>query len=522
MCGELADIRLLKQQLDLFDSPPLRQTSAAAILLLSALENDALSQASLRWARTAMGDSNLTTRLAAIAALGHSQQTDSLLLLAQALRDPSPAVRQGAIRALAQRRSEAALRLMRRALQDANSEVRQATLHAIVAVLRSFGPEGMGGLLAEALGWIAQTAQGTPESWVVAARTALGDTGRTEALAQLQATSDLRVQLWLIELGLVSHDALLRGTANLDSQLALAAARALAKQDPTGARDAILQVANRLQAQGGRSLLDAAALQLSVGDAGRAVAMLQDAAHSADPALRMHVLDIVAGLPTAARVHLRPLLHVLLNDSVLGLRAYAAGLLTQERGAVIARDEQAPGLISASFETGPQVEGSKDAGAVEGAHPDLGLGETARAAPTPAPPSAEDAAQAAQQQKQERLAQAQARFDQASQSAEAGDSARRSKLLLRARALCASASLRSHPDCVVLTAAATATLAGLYEQDARFTEAMSEYQLLLNNSSDNPAVVAHKRDAQKTTVRMGLRLGRVIVHAESISRSISR
>lgn len=517
LCGELADLRALKQQLDLFDSPPVRQTTAAAILLLSALDPGDLDEASLKWARAALGDSDLSARLSAIAALGYSPQAESLELLSLALRDASPAVRREAVRALAQRRSEASLRLMQRALHDADADVRSTALLAIVGVLRSLGPDGMGSLVAEALGWIAQSMQDSPDWLRDIARLALGDTTQQNERPNLQAIADPAAQRWLIELGLLPREKLIQLCTSQDAMLRLAAARALLFETTQAAHDAIEQAIAGLRAQGGRFALDAAGLQLAIRDAEPPRTELLIAARSADSEIRRHVLDVMAWLPTSAHEHSQRVLRVLLQDRVPGIRAYAAALLNQGRGPGIARTEPAPPQPAEPTEP-------TERGRIAGARPDGGSemdagpaaeNDSTRIGTTT---TNEDTAASDQRQRDERLAQARALFAQATRAGQDSDGARLYKLLLRARALCATAGLRSHPDCIEISAGATYKLASQFERDARFTEAMNEYQALLSSSGKSPSAVEYRREAQRAAVRMGLRLGRVVVHTQSGGR----
>lgn len=514
LCGELSDLRALKQQLDLFDSPPVRQTTAAAILLLSALDPGDLDEASLKWARAALGDSDLSARLSAIAALGYSPQADSLELLSLALRDASPAIRRGAVRALAQRRSESGLRLMQRALHDADADVRSTALLAIVGVLRSLGPDGMGSLVAEALGWIAQSMQDSPDWLRDIARLALGDTAQQNARPNIQVNADPAAQRWLIELGLLPHEKLIQLCTSQDAMLRLAAARALLFETTPAAHVAIEQAIAGLRAQGGRFALDAAGLQLAIRDAEPPRTELLVAARSADSEIRRHVLDVMAWLPKTTREHSQQVLRVLLQDRVPGIRAYAAALLNEGRGPGIARTEPAP----------PQPAEPSERGHLAGVRPDGGgemdggpasENESTRTGTTT---TSEDATASDQKQRDERMAQARALFAQATRAGQDGDGPRFYKLLLRARALCATAGLRSHPDCIEISAGATFKLASQFERDARFTEAMNEYQTLLSSPGKSPSIVEYRREAQRAAVRMGLRLGRVVVHAQSGGR----
>ena len=517
LCGELSDLRLLKQQLDLFDSPPVRQITAAALLLLSAQDHDGLADSSLSWARAALGDADLAARLSAVAALGYSPQSESLRLLAQVLRDPSPALRRGALHALAARRSDAALRLMHSALRDPDIEVRHTAVRAIVGVLRSLGPDGVGGLVAEALQWFAQSLHDSPEWLRRAARLALSDpTAADEQRREpsLTESADPAIQTWLVELGLASPAQLQRLASSADAPLRLAAARALLGDPTPAARDAVAQAAAALHAQGGPWGLDAAGLQLALGDAAQARAELAKAALSADVDVRRHVLDVLARLPPKARERGQAVLRRLLQDRVLGLRAYAAALLSEAHGPPIARSEAAPSDATAATNGGLPQQPDRDGGTAPAAEPAPASQQVSAATEQhPIEPAAE-----AQQQHEERLAQARALLAQAMRDSTDSDPARATKLLLRARALCASPTLRSHGDCIEISATATAKLAAIYEKSARFTEAMSEYQQLLSSPASSPAVVEHRREAQRAAVRMGLRLGRVIVHTQSAGR----
>src|SRR5205085_315617 len=105
---------------------------AAAQSMLQLITNDpvVLSQQSLLWVHSALGDANPAVRETAVEILAQDTTHDVAPVLLELVRDSSALVRQHAVRALGLRAATAPLGALRQALADSQAAVRIEAIHA--------------------------------------------------------------------------------------------------------------------------------------------------------------------------------------------------------------------------------------------------------------------------------------------------------------------------------------------------------------------------------------------------------
>ena len=132
--GEPADALALAGLMASANEPPLAQAAARAVVRIVGRDPGFLSQQSLSWARSALGDSDALVRRSAATILGDNQNAGAVSLLTGMLKDTDSGVRRSVVTALGRRVDPGAVAGLRNALRDSDSAVR---LDALRALLRS-------------------------------------------------------------------------------------------------------------------------------------------------------------------------------------------------------------------------------------------------------------------------------------------------------------------------------------------------------------------------------------------------
>lgn len=397
--GDSLDAKLLGDRLQPTAMDALRLAAAVAVVQIAARDPSTLAAQSLAWARGAATDRNWLLRQSAAAALGETQSSESLPLLAKLLTDERPEVRKQAISALGNRAEPSALTLLATALGDADISVRRAALQAIarqtLLQLRNgtLNKSQLQELLAKTL------SSGSAEEQLLAAGVLLraGDAGQLERIQAALASSDASLRLLAVEQLTTQKELLAKALEDADEAVRFAAARKLAELKDLRAV-AVLDAALK---RGGHQGLLAFALLSQLGQKRSPPADLQQVLKTAPTAERIKLIEALAHLPAELALPLllratqdpevgvrhavaqsaselldaqgKPagglVLRRLLQDTNAGVRAQAAGLLaklTRADGATAnnepsATDEPAPAKSTA---TSPESDGGiADAGA---------------------------------------------------------------------------------------------------------------------------------------------------------------
>ncbi|MBL9008147.1 MAG: HEAT repeat domain-containing protein, partial [Myxococcales bacterium] len=262
--GDLFDARLLGQRLAATEPAPVRESSAAAIVLLAAQDPSTLSEASLTWARSALQDKSALSRLAAAAALGDVQGAGAVQLLAGMLRDHDAAVRRGAARALGRRKENEALSALLSGLDDADPEVRAETIRSLGQIAESGRKRGTHESSAAVMKRLkVLAAQGSQVEQALAASTLLnlGESGQSEKLRGLSRSDDVEVRKLVVEQARGDEGILQQALSDSASIVRFAAARRLAEQGDKRAEPVLREVLDK----GGRDSLIAYGLLRKLG-----------------------------------------------------------------------------------------------------------------------------------------------------------------------------------------------------------------------------------------------------------------
>lgn len=204
LSGQLLDVRLLAQHLGTDAGAQLQLHCATAIISLAQSDPGALSEQSLKWARSALSDGEWTVREAAVAVLADSNARDAGPLLSTLMADAHPAVRASTARALGRRRDEGAVLALRTGLGDRESTVREASLRSLLQIegavpeqapARRAMSEGVGSWVKELVGAGSETEQSLARSLLLR----LGDRRQLTSLRELAQSGNVEVRRLLVQ-----------------------------------------------------------------------------------------------------------------------------------------------------------------------------------------------------------------------------------------------------------------------------------------------------------------------------------
>ncbi len=360
--GQRPDIELLKARL-LPTEPQLQQSAATAIIRMTGADPQVLAMQDISLAESALQGGGGLLAEEALAILGEIGSSKQVGTLARALRDSTDvATRRGAARALSRVRDRSALVALRSGLEDKEQAVREDVIRALGEAGRRLIGQGQQDVLRDVKGWLGQIVAGPAGREQTLARTTLlklGDESqRGEVLTALRG-GDTEVRRQVI-------DALDRDSATLTAALEdgeqsnrFLAARRLAElndkraipelqrmlSEKPDSPEGILAYAllRRLNVaaeapENAKALLDssepavrAAAVQAAAAqDATTAALVIEKAARDADKQVRLVAVAESARLPEGDA---RPLLRTLMRDRDPEVRSKATAVYQQQKAA---------------------------------------------------------------------------------------------------------------------------------------------------------------------------------------------
>ena len=359
-CGQLLDARLLGGQLKSEQEASVAVSAASSIVVLAHNEPGRLSDQSLAWARSAVGDGEWTVRESAVAVIGEMATPDAVPLLTTLLKDHHPAVRRSAAKALGRRREESVLPALQIGLQDGDGSVRQESLRALLHLTQRLPSSGAirQKLRDNAGTWVQSLITKGSESEQTLARALLlllGDVGQAAKLHELSRSTDASVRRLVVEQLARDLDLLAEMLKDPVFAVRFAAAKQLAEAND---RRGIAVLKESVERKGpesyaalallrkmGETLLVPDGLVEGLGAGSVAdrlgvlnsmsaqvgesmVLLLRRMARDLDPQVRRRTAEVAAELPMAAGGHPGlPILRVLASDSDPSVRARAASLL---------------------------------------------------------------------------------------------------------------------------------------------------------------------------------------------------
>ncbi len=477
--GQRADVDVLNARI-IPTEPQLQQAAATAIIRLTGADPQVLAMQDVSLAERALqGGGGLLPEeaLAILGEVGTGKQVGTLL---KVLRDSTDlASRRGAARALAKVRDRAALTALVSGLEDKDASVREEVIRALGDAGRRLIAQGQKDVLGEVKGWLGKIVTGPGGREQALARTTLlklGDEGQRAEVLGVLKSGDTEARRQVIES--MDKDAATLSAALEDGeeQNRFLAARRLAElndqravptlkqmlADKPDSPEGILAFAllRRLGVQvdapqKATELLDssepavrAAAVQAAAAqDASTAALVLEKAARDPDKQVRLAAVAETGRLPEGEA---RPLLRSLMRDRDPEVRAKATAVYQQQKAAAEKAAEKAAKADST-------------------AKPDAGAAKTEATPPPTTSKSDAPADKTAAQEAIEKLVRAGAgAFKDGSY-----DKAR--SRLQQANTLCA----REAPDaCGKFSWELGFYLGRSFEGDARYEQAMSEYQKL--------------------------------------------
>lgn len=360
LSGRLLDARLLGKQMDAAKEPTLKLGAATSIVLIARSAPTALSDDSMRWARSALTDSKWAIREAAVEVIGDSTAEDAVPLLAKLLTDNVAMVRQTAARALGRRKEDAAVAALRTGLKDGEASVRQEALRSLLKLSKSQSQGVRKKLSEDANAMVQETINAGTDSEKALARTlllGLGDKSQLDGLRDLAKNGSADVRQLVVDNLSGQSDVMLSLLQDSSFAVRFGAAKQLAE---AGDKRAIPVLREALDKKGPEAL-QALVLLRKLGEkvdlppglvgavasgplaqrlaaaemASRlpsdiALMLLRPLAHDADSQVRRLVAGAAAELPAGpdgpAGV---PILRVLAADSDPAVRARASALLVQ-------------------------------------------------------------------------------------------------------------------------------------------------------------------------------------------------
>lgn len=552
--GDLFDARLLGQRLVTAEPSPVRESSAAAIVLLAAQDPSTLSEASLTWARSALQDKDALARLAAAAALADVQGDSAVQLLSNMMHDKDAAVRRGAVRALGRRSESEALSALISGLDDADPDVREETIRSLGRMTDSRRKRAAQDSNVEAMKRLKEiAAQGSSVEQVLAAATLMnwGESGQDEKLRGMSRSDDVEVRKLVVEQARGDQGILLAALSDQSSIVRFAAARRLAEQGDKRAEPVLREV---LEKGGRESLLaygllrklgiaadgqKAMADSLSPTDAPKsaeeteqrlaqiealghvptdvALPALRQASRDAQPAVRRAALDALAEQYRSSRSSdVMATLRRMLSDSDPGVRARAAALVSSlgregtEPAAPIAKPAEPPSkepaqktpVDPAGTGGSARTEQSGPASAADGGASDGG------AATKPTTETAEKTPQEPTDEKtSSKPSQAEQLLRSGLESYARRELKKAQRQLQKVNALC-SRNKKAASDCPLLMAQAGLKLGQIFEAQKEPGEAMSEYQRVVSLGGAGKSDL--RSEAEQAVSRLSSQLGQVI------------
>ncbi len=400
--GELYDTRLLAAQLAGSElSPELRQSFAAAILLIAVHDPALMGDDSLAWAAAGLGDGSWLQRQAAVAVLGDTPGDKARKLLTQAFKDADQRVRAAAARALGRQIDREVLPLLREGLSDPDAAVRVESLRALARVSKQLSRSGAVDLLPLIASWVEPLlgrATDTERVLALGMLVSLGAKQRLPELQRLAAAQQPETRRLLVEQLEGQAESLLPLLHDADPEVrTLAAVRLGATGDPRavpvlkeslgqGGAGALaaMGMLNRLKERtttpqelltlfvnaGAQERLTAVAAAVEL-PADLALPLLLRSARDNDPQIRQRTAETAAELPFKQGQALGwPVLQVLVTDPDAAVRMRARALLA---GLAPQAETAAPRTVSAPAAGGKSSGGRSrlDAGPGAAAPPDL-------------------------------------------------------------------------------------------------------------------------------------------------------
>jgi HEAT repeat protein len=360
--GQRKDIEPLLARL-LPAEPQLQQSAATAIIRLTGADPQVLAMQDISLAEAALQGGGGLLAEEALAILGEVGSAKQVGTLVRALRDSTEmSTRRGAARALAKIRDRTALAALSAGLDDKEQAVREEVIRALGEAGRRLIGQGQKDVLGEVKGWLGKIVAGPTGREQTLARTTLlklGDESQRAEVLTVLRSGDSEVRRQVIES--LDKDSATLGAALEDSeqQNRFLAARRLAELhdkraipilqqmlvDKPESPEGILAYAllRRLNVaaeapQKAQDLLDssepavrAAAVQVATEqDATTAALVIERAARDPDKQVRLAAVTETARLPEGES---RPLLRTLMRDRDPEVRSKATAIYQQVKAA---------------------------------------------------------------------------------------------------------------------------------------------------------------------------------------------
>jgi len=213
--GQRPDIEPLLARL-LPSEPQLQQSAATAIIRLTGADPQVLAMQDISLAEAALQGGGGLLPEEALAILGEVGSAKQVVTLVRALRDSTEiATRRGAARALAKIRDRSALLALRSGLDDKDQAVREEVIRALGEAGRRLIGQGQKDVLGEVKGWLGKIVGGPAGREQTVARTTLlkmGDESQRSAVLTVLRSGDTEARRQVI-------DALDRDSATLTAAL---------------------------------------------------------------------------------------------------------------------------------------------------------------------------------------------------------------------------------------------------------------------------------------------------------------
>ncbi len=520
-CGDRTDWQLLARIItDTATNDRLKQSCAGALLRLTSLDPELLSQHEVAWAKQALEDESWSVRESAVALLGENEEVAPVQKPNLRRPDATPPA------------PSQVVELLDRAMEDAALPVRLTAMRSAVKVAKKTREPTDQERLKQALRKRAQT--GLPEEQVVAAAALLriGDASYRETLYNGLKSADIAVRRRAI--AEADADPKLPGkllaplTTDADFAVRVGAAALLVAQGQK--KPPLIQILREAVQHGGSEGVRAYALLQKMGEitpqseskapdldtllassdvlqrlmaidtlqklpTEEAAPLLLKATRDPDATVRFRLVDVVANHCQAKGPGQRaalPALRALAEDNDVAVRARAFGLLAQLQTAP-GPDEAAPREVTKEDDT------AKDNPASE-------------AVPTESQPTLSPEAAHKSQAVEQQFASGSALFKQ-------GNYRGAQKALEKTTQLCATFRA-SVPKCAQINSNLSYQLGVVYENLGQLASAMTEYQKVLQGAGGSKvgkrpvarAGLALHDAAQQGAERLRGKLGRLVLY----------
>ena len=532
MGGQLSDIPLLRPRIAPGVEERLRQATSAAILRLSTLDASVLSEQSVRWAESALRDSNWLVRQEGAAVLGDVDTGAASQALAELLKDSDARVRKSATRALARKQSRPALLALREVLYDSDPGVRKEAVKGLLGVARSMLSKGETRVLPDVQAWLQDVlTKGTAVEQALARSglLRLGDESQRVALQALQKSPDSELRRLFVEQSDPKSSAgseLVALLGDTDSAVRMAAARRLAEQSDKRA----IPVLRNALASGGVTAVDAYGLLRRLGEPAEPPRDLDTLLHGVDVNQRMQTVEAIGKLPVELAVPLlfdaardaERLVRRLVAEVAADLRETPQGppglgvlrVLQQDSDAVVRF--RAAALLARFGDLSRYRKAGGSVGSVERSGvqqllraPVVRQPSTSEPTPVLSTPSTVESGSESSDVSGDRELAAIAEIARGGLAAFASkDYSRALKLLSKAERQC-ERKKKLAAACATLSFEMTVRVAQIYEKQDQLPEAMAEYEKamrLVGVSSARPQI---KAEADSGQARLRTQLGRV-------------